>query len=154
VDDVLEGTGSGLTASCLPSGSEGSPERVYRWVPDATGTAVVETCGGTTGFETELVVRRAACVDGTELGCGISTCPDGGSRGLVPVEAGTEYFVIVGGYGTSRGPFTLTVTPPGATSPECAATIVPPAGGAVMADPAGAGNSIAPSCSSTFTFGG
>jgi len=110
---------STLAGSCGSTGS--APEGVYQWTPDASGTATIQTCGAGTNFDTVLYIRNSPCATGSELpgGCNDDACTN--STGLVrasrltpTVTAGQTYFIIVDGYSTSSGSFTLSVTPPAA----------------------------------------
>jgi hypothetical protein len=121
---LVSGTGS-LRGSCDDSG--GSPERVYVWTPDASGTATMATCGGTTNFDTILYVLTSlnqtmcggsgekACNDDTP-GCaaadGLPSAQSHASKVKVAVTAGTKYYIVVDGWGGRKGNFTLQVTPP------------------------------------------
>jgi len=119
---TFSGTTSGSSAQTGTCGSTGSaPEQVYQWTPNASGTATIQTCGAGTNFDTVLYIRNGSCATGSELpgGCNDDACPN--STGLVrasrltpTVTAGQTYFIIVDGYSTSSGSFTLSVTPPGA----------------------------------------
>jgi len=93
------------------------PGRVYQWTPNASGTATIQTCGAGTNFDTVLYTATAVG-HGSELpgGCNDDASPtrpafselaphpdgDGGGR---------PNFIIVDGYSTSSGSFTLSVTP-------------------------------------------
>lgn len=152
---VTAGTGS-VASSCGSTGP--SPERVFRWTPSASGTAVIATCGSGTLYDSVVHVKAGTCT-GTELGCNDDTqgCVTGepsayhGSRVVVSVSAGQTYVIVVDGYNGAAGAYTLTVTPPslcgngvregleacdggdvaGCPSGQCTGTCtcVPPAGG-------------------------
>jgi hypothetical protein len=118
---VFTGTTSGastLTESCASTNT--SPEQVFRWTPSRSGTAVIETCGTATLFDTVIAVRQPSCTTGPERACNDDTtgCNTGepndhhGSRVSVRVTAGTSYFIVVDGYGGAHGNFQLRVTPP------------------------------------------
>jgi len=119
---TFTGTTSGsstLAGSCGSTG--GAPERVYQWTPSASGTATIQTCGAGTNFDTVLYIRNSPCATGSELpgGCNDDACTNStglfrASRLTPTVTAGQIYFIIVDGYSTSSGSFTLSVTPPGA----------------------------------------
>ena len=112
-------SGTGLQAgSCGSSGS--SPERVFKWTPAVSGTATIQTCGGSTNFDTVLYVRSGVCSGGTEMasGCNDDACPNAtgvgrASRITPTVTAGQSYYIFVDGYSGTQGNFTLTVVPPG-----------------------------------------
>ncbi len=109
---------STLAASCASSNT--SPERVYRWIPARSGTALLETCGTATTFDSILSVRQSSCTTGPERACNDDTpgCGTGephhyhGSRLSLPVTAGETYFIVVDGYGGGRGNYQLRVTLP------------------------------------------
>jgi len=90
--------------------------------PDASGTATIQTCGAGTNFDTVLYIRTARAPRGASFRAAATmmrapTRP--ASSELAPhptVTAGQSYFIIVDGYSTSSGSFTLSVTPPGAAS--------------------------------------
>jgi len=112
------GGSSGLAGSCGSTG--GAPEQVYQWTPSASGTATIQTCGAGTNFDTVLYVRNSPCATGSELpgGCNDDACTNStglfrASRLTPTVTAGQTYFIVVDGYSTSSGSFTLSVTPPG-----------------------------------------
>ncbi len=118
---VFTGTTSGastLAESCASTNA--SPEQVFRWTPSRSGTAVIETCGTATAFDTVIAVRQPSCASGPERACNDDTtgCNTGepndhhGSRVSVRVTAGTSYFIVVDGYGGAHGTFQLRVTPP------------------------------------------
>ena len=113
---ATSGTGSS-TGSCGSTGP--SPEHMYRWTPNASGTAVLQTCGSGTLYDSVVHVRADTC-GGAELACNDDTvgCTTGepndhhGSRLTVAVTAGQSYVIVVDGYNGARGTYTLTVTPP------------------------------------------
>jgi hypothetical protein len=128
------GTFTGTTAgasqfsgSCAGTTTGVSPELIYSWTPDASGTATVDTCHATdTGFDTVLFARSPSCSGGgASLACnddsaGCATAiGERGSRVSFQVNAGQTYFLVVDGYGGDSGNFRLNVagpTPP----PACA----------------------------------
>ena len=113
---TTSGTGS-LSGSCGSTGP--SPERVYRWVPSTSGTAVVSTCGSGTLYDSVVYVHAGTC-GGAELACNDDTagCTTGepndhhGSRVAMSVTAGQIYVIVVDGYNGAHGQYALTVTPP------------------------------------------
>src|SRR6185369_15811311 len=114
------GTTSGTGSSTGSCGSTGpSPERMYRWTPAASGTAVVQTCGDGTLYDSVVHVHAGTC-GGTELACNDDTagCTTGepndhhGSRVAFTVTAGQTYVIAVDGYNGARGTYMLTITPP------------------------------------------
>ena len=108
---------STLAGSC--GSSNGSPERVYRWTPATSGQAIIQTCGGSTFYDTVVHVHATSCT-GSELACNDDTtgCGTGepndhhGSKVTVNVTGGQSYFIVVDGYNGSQGAYSLTVSPP------------------------------------------
>ena len=117
------GGGSGnLGGGCAASAT--SPEQVFQWTPTASGTATIDTCNGSTSFDTVLYVRSGTCASGSQLacaddapGCGTTEPNDHhASRVTLAVTAGQTYFIVVDGYNGAAGTFTLTVAPPGGSA--------------------------------------
>jgi hypothetical protein len=116
---AFTGTTSGTSAlagTCATSGN--SPEKVFKWVPSKSGTATIQTCGGTS-FDTVLYMRTGTCASGAQIACNNNTagCATGagsgkGSKITRSVTAGTTYYLVVDGYNASAGTFTLSVAPP------------------------------------------
>jgi len=120
---TLEGTCASETAS--------SPENVYPWTPKASGVASIDTCGGTTDFDTVLYMRSTNCDSGSEVACDNDACGVNGPSRIRPsVSAGTTYFIFVDGFNGALGNYTLTVAPPG----TCGSPIFIPASGGSFAD--------------------
>jgi hypothetical protein len=111
-------TTSGASRLSGPCGASAlAPEKVFAFTPTVSGTAVFETCGERTKFDTVLSVRDGDCVAGTFVGCNDDFCAiaDGslsGSRVELQVTALHTYTIVVDGYGTASGDFALTVIPP------------------------------------------
>src|SRR5205814_1857121 len=116
------GTTSGASSQAGSCGNSGSsPELVFQWTPAVSGTATIETCGAGTSFDTVLYLRSGSCVSGAEAGCNDDACVNStglfrASRLTPTVTAGQTYFIVVDGYGGAQGTFSLTVTPPGAST--------------------------------------
>jgi hypothetical protein len=115
-------TGTGTLAGSCAS-SDISPERVYRWTPATSGTALISTCGNVTTYDTVLHIRSGGCATGIETTCNDDTpgCAvnDGnvnagrhGSSITLAVSAGQTYDIIVDGYNGAAGTFNLTVLAP------------------------------------------
>ncbi len=121
---TFSGTTSGtssLAGSCGSSGT--SPEQVFQWTPAVSGTATIQTCGAGTTFDTVLYLRSGSCAGGPEVaaGCNDDACSNASglfraSRLTPTVTAGQTYYIVVDGYGGAQGTFSLTVTPPGAST--------------------------------------
>src|SRR5438128_3564244 len=119
---------SALVGSCGSSGT--APERVYQWTPAVSGTATIQTCGAGTTFDTVLYLRSGACAGGPEMaaGCNDDACTNAiglyrASRLTPTVTAGQTYFIVVDGYGGGQGPYSLTVTPPVASTSTTTTTL-------------------------------
>ncbi len=98
---------SSLTGTCGGT----APESVYQWTPASSGRATISTCGS--AFDTVLYVHSGAC-NGPSVACNddFSSC---GSQSQVTIDvvAGTTYYIVVDGFGTTNyGSYILTVTPP------------------------------------------
>ena len=135
---TFTGTTSGastLTASC--GGGAAGPEKVYTWTPTASGSATLQTCGGTTNFDTVIYLRLASqCATGPDVvlpGCSsLGCCNDDfcadstgafrASKITPTVTAGVTYSIIVDGWGGNSGNFTLTVTPPAGSTTTTSTT--------------------------------
>jgi lysyl oxidase len=118
---VLTGSTSGTsTQSGTCATTSLAPEKVFQWTPSTSGTATIQTCGASgTTFDTVLYMRSGSCQTGSQVacnddtsGCATSTSPNYGSRITPAVTAGQTYFIIVDGYGSASGNFTLSITPP------------------------------------------
>ena len=112
---------SNLAGSCANSGS--APERVYRWIPANSGPAQIQTCSTGTNYDTVVYLKQSNCTSGSEVACnddtigcavndGTTNASKHGCRINPVVTAGQTYFIVVDGYSTKSGTFTLTVTPP------------------------------------------
>jgi len=118
---VFTGSTSGSsTQSGTCATTNAAPEKVFQWTPSRSGTATIQTCGASgTSFDTVLYVRSGSCQTGSQLACNDDTsgCATGssanhGSRITPTVTAGQTYFIIVDGYSSASGNFSLSVTPP------------------------------------------
>jgi len=73
--------------------------------------ASISLCNFATNFDSVMYLRESTCV-GPELACnddgGGFTCGRG-SRVSLPVVAGTTYFIVVDGFASEAGDFTLSV---------------------------------------------
>jgi hypothetical protein len=104
---VYSGTTSGMGndygGGC---GGDGAPDVVYRMTLTSTRYVIIDTSGS--GFDTVVHVHQGSC-GGYENGCdddgGVST----GSRLEGTLGAGT-YYVVVDGYDTYSGSYSLQVT--------------------------------------------
>ena len=110
---VFTGATSGPNLDSSPGCGGGGPEAVFAWTPDVSGWAEISTCGS--AYDTVLYVRGTNCA-GPELACNdddFGGCGAGKSRVLVNVTAGETYAIVVDGYNSASGAFTLNVVPAG-----------------------------------------
>lgn len=106
-----------MSGSCALSNP--APEKVFSWTAPRTGVAVLDTCGGTTSYDTVLYVRNGTC-GGNEATCVDDTtnCTTSepsyvhGSSLTITVTAGETYVIVVDGYSDRKGDFSLHVLPP------------------------------------------
>ncbi|MGH7894672.1 MAG: alpha/beta hydrolase family protein, partial [Candidatus Binatia bacterium] len=98
---------TGLPSSC-GIGFGLSPERLFQWTPSVSHVATIETCGGTTDFDTALFIRENTCL-GPDLACNDDACGSQ-SRITLPVTGGITYFIVVDGFIAAAGTFTLSVS--------------------------------------------
>jgi len=121
---TFSGTTSGTSSAAGSCGSSDiSPERVFQWTPAVSGTATIQTCGAGTTFDTVLYLRSGSCAGGLEVaaGCNDDACFNAtglfrASRLTPTVTAGQTYYIVVDGYSGAQGTFSLTVTPPVAST--------------------------------------
>src|SRR2546425_826937 len=132
---TISGTTSGTSALAGSCGSSGTaPEHVFQWTPTVSGTAIIQTCGAGTTFDTVLYLRSGSCASGPEVagGCNDDACTNAtglyrASRLTPTVTAGQTHFIVVDGDGGGQGGFRPTGTPPGA--PPTTPTTPPPGAG-------------------------
>lgn len=100
------GYANDYTASCA-SGA-GSPDVIYEYTPATTGSYTVSLCGS--GYDTALHIRTGgSCPGDSEIACNDDWC---GLQSQITLDliAGTAYWIIVDGYGTSSsGEYVLNV---------------------------------------------
>jgi hypothetical protein len=105
---------------CPYTGSS-APDVVYRYTPTASGAITADLCASS--YDTKLYIyagaagNLVACND--DAGCGYSGWQSRVEN--VAVTAGVNYYIVVDGYGTSCGSYSLSVT--GAT--PCVVTCPP-----------------------------
>lgn len=121
---VFNGTTQGANTMAGNCGGNG-PEKVYRWTPETSGTATIDTCAGAT-YETVIHMREEGCLTGVEIACNqLALCSPGfffSSRIYPEVVAGQTYHIIVDGAGGQSGDFTLSVKAPATPAPTDTAT--------------------------------
>jgi hypothetical protein len=129
-----------------------SPDVVYSYTPPSNRSVKISLCdpGTTTDYDTKLYVYQNAC-PGTVIGCSDDTCSSPitpyVSEVTVALTAGNTYYIVVDGYETEVGNYTLSVEefipascpcPPGADLFE--AGLDPLCGNDVSGDPTGGCN--------------
>ncbi len=101
-----------------PYGDSTAPDVVYRYTPASTVTADVLLCTGITDFDTKLYVYESLCPPdgGPPIACNDDACVSSDTgQGFVsalwnvPLQAGTTYYIVVDGYGSAAGNYTLTL---------------------------------------------
>ncbi len=129
--DVTTGDGGACPARTLPSrtgsaiamgdtsseaaalegtcGGESASEATFSWTPPAAGTYTITTAGS--DYDTVLYVRDGSCT-GAELDCNDDdeTGKTLQSSVTVTLRAGQTVVIVVDGYDTETGPFTLNIT--------------------------------------------
>ena len=119
----VPGTVSGSTvgyfndydAACGVNGT--APDVVYSYTPTANQNVTFSLCGGTTNYDTRLFVYQDAC-SGTPMACNDDACNNPPlytnnylSRiDCLPLMAGHTYYIVVDGYGSASGDFTLSAS--------------------------------------------
>jgi hypothetical protein len=139
-----------LTPSC---GSSGGRDQSYTFTASSTGTYGFDTIGSS--FDTILHVRSAGCV---ELACNDDSVGVQ-SAVQVPLTAGQQVLIVVDGYGSAFGSYTLNVSAPlvcpatalGSTYPQ---TVSGTTSGALNQYSGTCGGSGAPERSYSFTAPG
>ncbi|XXX77987.1 MXAN_6577-like cysteine-rich protein [Sorangium sp. So ce134] len=104
------GTTSGQPNSATPSCTFGSnaPDMVFTYTAPADGDYVIDTIGSR--YDTILHVREDGC-GGDELSCNDDSGGSGTSKMTLTLTAGQVITVIVDGYNTASGSFTLNINP-------------------------------------------
>ena len=95
-------------ASC-GAGGNNAPDASFRFTAPASGTYRIDTAGS--AFDTVLYVRNGTC-GGAQLACNDDANGTVQSLVSVSVSAGQAVVIVVDGYGTRSGTFTLSVTGP------------------------------------------
>jgi hypothetical protein len=126
----------------------------YSYTPAASGTATFSLCGGGTNYDSRIKVFSGTCgalvcVGGNDDFCGAQ------SQTAAAVTGGTQYFVVISGFGAAQGNYSLATTflEP-ATNGECEDAIVVTNGETVEGSTAGASPDVAPTCGTTNGTGG
>ncbi len=128
------GTTTGYThdydETCPYSGGT-APDVVYAFTPASDMAVDLTLCTGTTNYDTKMYVYQGSCPapgSGAFIACNDDSCnsPVYSSSFIsalenVPLTAGQTYYIVVDGYGTSAGNYTLEVSQwqPPPPPPEC-----------------------------------
>jgi hypothetical protein len=115
-------------AACGPSSS---PDVVYLFIPSTTALYTISLCGSS--FNTILHIYQGCpdqglppiCCNDDAPGCGLQSCCDN-----IQLTAGTAYYIVVDGAGTSWGAYVLHVNfagqgCPSSPCPPCVVTCPP-----------------------------
>lgn len=103
---VDTGTTTGFHDDYVPSCVYGgAPDVVYRLVaPTGIEAVTISLCGSS--YDTSLYVYDSGL---NEIACNDDWCESGSTLEAVPVVAGAIYYVVVDGYGSAHGAYTLNV---------------------------------------------
>jgi len=102
-------------ASC---GANAAPDVVYTWVATASGTLTVDLCGSS--YDTVVHVHENAI--GNEIGCNDDFCGLQSTLSGLAVTSGNTYIIIVSGYSSANGAYTIAVSMPPPPQPfDCPA---------------------------------
>ncbi len=100
------GTTVGYVDNYQPTcfGANGAPDVVYSYTAAATGLTTISLCGST--YDTGLYVYTTAMV---EIACNDDFCGLQSELGVV-LNAGATYYIIVDGYSSASGNYTLNMS--------------------------------------------
>jgi hypothetical protein len=142
------GTTIGLTDDLQPSNCGfpgGAPDAVYVYTPSVNQVITVSLCDAT-DYDSTVYVLAGAC-PGPEIACNDDNCGLQSQIDTLAVTAGTPYYIIIDGYSSSSGNYSLSVEefivqecpcPPGSDLYE--GTIDPSCGNPGTTDPSGGCN--------------
>ena len=105
------GTTVGLTDDLQPatcSSAGGAPDAVYVYTPSVDQLITVSLCTAT-AYDSTVYVLAGAC-PGPEIACNDDDCGLQSRIATVPVTAGTPYYIIIDGFSSSSGTYSLDVT--------------------------------------------
>ena len=117
-------------ASCGGLGGSNAPDATFLFTAPSTDTYTIDTVGSL--FDTVLYLRDASCV-GPEVACNDDSFGTRQSQVTVPLLAGQSVVIVVDGYSTSSGTFSLHIN--AATVPTSTPTVVPPTDTPLPIDP-------------------
>lgn len=93
-----------------------APDIVYAYQPTEDQTLSLTLCTGTTNYDTKLYVYEGTCTGGTSIACNDDECSAPGYQNWVsmisgvPLTAGDTYYIVVDGYGSNAGNYTLDIS--------------------------------------------
>jgi len=112
---ISDGLTTGSTAGFTTSSTTGScglmgSEVWYSYVAPGPGTLTASFCapGTSAGYDPCLAIFTGTCGNLTQVACNDDTCALL-SELVIPVTAGTTYYIAVGGYNGDSGSFTISV---------------------------------------------
>lgn len=98
------GFANDITPPCFVTPA--APDVVYKFTPTVDMCVNISLCGS--GYDTGLLVRNGTT--NTDVGCNDDACGLSSELEGVNLVAGNEYFIVVDGYNTACGPYTLNVS--------------------------------------------
>jgi hypothetical protein len=114
------GRANALSGASCGGGGASAPDYAYQWTAPSAGTYTIDTFGSS--FDTVLYVRNATC-GGPELACNDDASGVLQSQVTVTLAAGQTIIIVVDGYRTNSGTFSLRIT--GNTRPSATPTATP-----------------------------
>jgi hypothetical protein len=114
VATAFDTTSATLSTEPWPCAASTAPDIWYRYVPVANATATVETCGS--GYDTALQVLSGSCAALVSIACNDDFCALQ-STITFPANAGTTYYIRLGGFATLSGTGTILLTEAGPPPP-------------------------------------
>lgn len=115
-DGTTLGFNNDYDAVCNYAGST-APDYVYSYTPSVDQNVDISLCdpGTATDYDTKVYVYENACTAGTEIACNDDACSSPSYANYVSelvgvaLTAGNTYYIVVDGYLTSTGPYTLSI---------------------------------------------
>jgi hypothetical protein len=103
-----------LSPEPWPCAASTAPDLWYRYIPVANATATVETCGSF--YDTALQVFSGSCAALVSIACNDDFCALQ-STITFPANAGTTYYIRLGGFASLSGTGTILLTEAGPPPP-------------------------------------
>lgn len=94
-----------------PFPDSGAADVVYAYTPSANGVIQIDLCGSS--YDTRVYVYANSVTVGSPYACNDDYCGGAWYRSRIPslpVSSGTDYYIIVDGWGTASGNYELSVT--------------------------------------------